>query len=84
MTDGAEEEMPPSQSLRRRPTRPFQSTEARIDHPVDEDHFEMEGNTESRRLILNFAREQEEPVEPFWLNPFLLKHCIACACGDFF
>ena len=43
----------------------------RID-PVDEDHFEMEANTESvqsfpkrrwRRLILNFAREQEEPVD---------------------
>ena len=72
----AEEEMPPSQSVRRRPTQRFRSMEAtRIDpegHPIDEDRFEKEADTESvhsfpqrrrRRLILNFAREQEEPVD---------------------
>ena len=69
MTDGAEEEMPPSQSLRRRPTRQSQSVEATMIDPVDED---QEATTDSihsvpqrrrRRLILNFSREQEEPVD---------------------
>ena len=23
-------------------------------------------------------------AQPFWLKPFMLKHCIACACGEFF
>ena len=27
---------------------------------------------------------ERSPNQPFWINPFLLKHCIACACGEKF